>query len=262
MSERISMVEAFYGAIDEDGRLIRSRHGQLEFATTMAYIHRFAAKGARILEVGAGTGRYSIALAREGYDVTAVELVAHNLDVLRRNAAGLERLRAYQGDALDLSRFEDGAFDVTLVLGPLYHLYDEADVRGAIREAIRVTRRGGCILMAFLSVYAVLYANYLNGKLLAGLEENFDAEGGVRHFREQLFTGYDVAEFEALLAGEAVEHLATVATDGVLELAEGRGDFGLTDEGFEAYKRLHLKTCEKRELLGCSSHLLYVGRRI
>ena len=67
------MLRGFYDQADEDGRLRRSRHGQLEYCTTMAYIHRYAAPGAKILEVGAGTGRYSIALAKEGMDVNASE---------------------------------------------------------------------------------------------------------------------------------------------------------------------------------------------
>ena len=107
MSQRIHMVSGFYSSIDEDGRLVRSRHGQLEYATTMHYIRRYAAPGSQILEVGAGTGRYSVALARNGHALTAVELVQSNLEQLRRNAADLDNLHACQGDALDLSRFVD-----------------------------------------------------------------------------------------------------------------------------------------------------------
>ena len=83
MSTRKEIVSSFYGQYDEDGRTTRSRHGQLEYCTTMSFIHRYATKQSRILEVGAGTGRYSIALAKEGMDVTAVELVESNLAVLR-----------------------------------------------------------------------------------------------------------------------------------------------------------------------------------
>ena len=86
MSTRKEIVSSFYGQYDEDGRTARSRHGQLEFCTTMTYIHRYAARQSKILEVGAGTGRYSIALAREGMDVTAVEL-----DKLRYGAHVLEK---------------------------------------------------------------------------------------------------------------------------------------------------------------------------
>ena len=60
----------------------------------------------------------------EGYDVTAVELVKSNLEILRRNVAGLENITSYQGDAEDLSLFADNSFDAVLVLGPMYHLFE------------------------------------------------------------------------------------------------------------------------------------------
>ena len=261
MSKRIEIVNSFYNEIDEDGRLDRSRHGQMEYFTTMEYIHRFAQTGAKVLEIGAGTGRYSIALAKEGYEVTAVELVEHNLEVLKKNSSDLKNLQAYQGDALDLGRFADGEFDVTLVFGPIYHLYDKKDVHKALDEAIRVTKEDGVIFVAFLSVYAILFDNYLNGSLVEGIKENFTENYQVKHFEEQLFTGYDIVEFEELFAEKDVETLALAAVDSVLELAEGRKDFAMSDEEFEVFVKYHLATCEKRELLGCSSHLIYVCRK-
>ncbi len=264
MKERLKIVKGFYEEISEDDRLLRSRHGQLEYATTMEYIHRFLRPGAKVVELGAGTGRYSIALAKEGYDVTAVELVEKNLEVLRRNASALgkpTRLKALQGDATDLKDLPDEIYDVTLSLGPMYHLYDPGEVRKAIREAIRVTKPGGVILVAFLSVYAILFDNYLKDTLHDGLLENFDEKYRTRHYAEQLFTGYDVIEFEELFLSEPVEHLTTAAADTVLELAEDRTDFSMSDEAFSEFLRYHLATCEKRELLGASSHLIYICRK-
>ncbi|EMB24954.1 hypothetical protein HMPREF9723_00185 [Treponema denticola OTK] len=101
MSKRIEILRLFYDDIDEDSRLNISRQGQLEYLTTMNYIHCYAKAGAKILEIGAGTGRYSIALAKEGYNVTAVELVESNLEVLKNNSTGIENIISYQGDALN-----------------------------------------------------------------------------------------------------------------------------------------------------------------
>lgn len=261
MSKRIEIINSFYNYIDEDVRLDHSRHGQMEYITTMEYIHRFAETGAKILEIGAGTGRYSIALAKEGYQVTSVELVESNLEVLKKNSSGLNNLQAFQGDALNLGRFADNEFDVTLVFGPMYHLYEKKDVHKALDEAIRVTKEDGIILVAFLSVYAILFDNYLNGSLIEGIKENFDEHYNVKHFEEQLFTGYDIVEFENLFEGKKVEHLKTVAVDSILELAEGRKDFAISEEELEAFAKYHLATCEKRELLGASSHLLYICKK-
>jgi len=261
MSKRMEIVSSFYDEIDEDSRLNKSRHGQLEYRTTMEYIHRYAKPGAKVLEVGAGTGRYSIALAKEGHEVTAVELVESNLEVLRKNSSDVKNIISYQGDALNLSRFEENQFDVTLLFGPMYHLYEKEDVHKAIEEAIRVTKNDGIILVAFLSVYAIMNNNYLDGTFVAGVEENFDDRFKVKHFEEQLFTGYDIVEFEQLFESHKTKHLTTAAADNILELAEGRADFQMSEEAFELFVKYHLATCEKRELLGSSSHLLYICKK-
>ena len=258
MSTRVKMISDFYAKSDEDKRLERSRRGQLEYYTTMEYIHRYADSGAKILEVGAGTGRYSVALAKEGFDVTSVELVESNLEQLRKNSAGIANIRAFQGDATNLSDFAEESFDMTLVLGPMYHLYDKGDINRAIDEAVRVTKKDGIILFAFISVFGIMFANYLNERWADGEEENFTKEYKIRHFEEQMFTGYDIPEFESLFEQKPVSHIATVNTDGILEVAEDRPDFYLSDTDFDAFKKWHLAFAEKRELLGTASHLLYI----
>ena len=259
--ERTEIMNIIYSSQSEDTRLTRSRHGQLEYLTTMNYLHKLVPSGSRILEVGAGTGRYSVALAREGYDVTAVELVANNLDILRQNAIGLENITSYQGDAENLSLFADNSFDAVLVLGPMYHLFERAEQHKALDEAIRVSKPGGIIMVAFLSIYSIMYNNYLSGNFRAGLEENFDVGFRVKHFTEQGFTGFDIEEFEELFSEKPIQKTALVGTDSVLELAEDVPGFYVSDEDFRLFSEFHLKNCEKRELLGSQSHLLYICRK-
>lgn len=262
MRTRMEIVSGFYDQSDEDNRLQTTRHGQLEYAVTMRYIHRFTAPGANVLEVGAGTGRYSIALAKEGMNVTAVELVKSNLEVLRKNSQGIERIRSFQGDATDLRRFEDRSFDVTLVLGPLYHLYEAEDVHKAIDEAIRVTKKNGVILFSFISVFGIMYANYLSGNWAFGQQENFTKDYKVKHFKEQLFTGYDVVEFEKLFEEKPVQWITTTGTDGLLEPVEARSDFSISESDFRLFVDWYLAFSEKRELLGNTNHLLYICRKL
>lgn len=252
----------FYDEYREDVRLSKSRHGQLEYLTTMHYVHKMLPENAKILEVGAGTGRYSIALAKEGYEVTSIELAANNLEILQKNSRDIKNINVFQGDALNLSQLKDNTYDLTLVLGPLYHLYEKQDQIRALKEAIRVTKNNGIIMIAFLSVHAILFDNYLQGNLRSGIDENFTTEYQVKHFTEQLFTGFNIDEFESLFEDMPVEWITTAATDSILELAEGRSDFTMSDDDFEAFTKYHLCHCEKRELLGCSSHLLYICRKL
>ena len=68
----------YYSNYDEEGRLL-SRHGSVEFLTTTRYIDKYLSKGMKILEVGAGTGRYSLNYARKGYQVEAIEPLLQSL---------------------------------------------------------------------------------------------------------------------------------------------------------------------------------------
>ncbi|WP_026493981.1 GNAT family N-acetyltransferase [Butyrivibrio sp. XPD2006] len=258
---REEIIGKFYTQYDEDTRLERSVHGRLEFETTMNYIHRYARKGSKVLEIGAGTGRYSIALAKEGIDVTAVELVDKNLSILKERSKDTDNLKAYQGDATRLDAFADESFDVTLVFGPMYHLYDAEEVNKAIDEAIRVTKKDGVILFAFISVFAIMYANYFYGNWGEGQEENFTEDYRIRHFKEQLFTGYDITEFEDLFKDKPVTWITTTGVDGLLEPIEHRADFKVSEEDFKKLADWYLAFSEKRELLGHTNHLLYICRK-
>lgn len=258
---REEIVSKFYTQYEEDDRLERSVHGRLEYATTMNYIHRYADKNSKVLEIGAGTGRYSIALAKEGMDVTAVELVEKNLEVLKAHSMGIDNIRSLQGDATRLEKLADDSFDVTLVFGPLYHLYETDEVNKAIDEAIRVTKPGGVILFAFISVYAIMYSNYFYANWASGQEENFTDDYEIRHFKEQLFTGYDIAEFEQLFDGKRVSWITTTGVDGLLEPIEHRADFSVSEEDFDKLFDWYLNFSEKRELLGSTNHLLYICRK-
>ena len=131
----------------------------------------------------------------------------------------------------------------------------------AIDEAIRVTKPRGVIMFAFISVFAIMYANYFYGNWTFGQEENFTNDYRVRHFKEQLFTGYDIAEFEGLLHEKPVEWITTTGVDGLLEPIEMRPDFSLSDGDFKALAEWYLTFSEKRELLGTTNHLLYICRK-
>lgn len=261
MNHRMEILNRFYRDFDEDSRLTKTRQGQLEFLTTMHYIDKLVPAGTSILEVGAGTGRYSVALADAGYQVAALELLEHNFDRLEKRSRGSKNLTAYLGDAVDLSCFADNSFTATLVLGPLYHLYEADEIKRAIHEAVRVTKPGGVIFAAYLSVYAIIFNNYLENTLPEGLAAYYADNGTISHRPDQLFTGYDMTEFEALFADTETDYITTVSADGNMEFFEFVAGLEFDDELFDIFADYHLKVCEKRELLGYSGHLIYICRK-
>lgn len=254
----------FYQSYDEDSRLT-SRHGSVEFLTTMRYIERYLKPGDRILEIGAGTGRYSHALARRGYAVDAVELVQHNIDVFQKNTLATENVSISQGNALDLSAFLDNQYDITLLLGPLYHLYTPEDKRQAIREAIRVTRQGGIIFAAYVISDGCLVdegfqrgsinvAEYIRAGLLDG--ETFAAKSEPK----DLFELVRKEDIDALMAVFGVKRLHYVAADGCALLLREAID-AMDEDTFHLYLNYHFATCEREDLVGITSHAVDVFQK-
>ena len=140
MDEKEKIIVNYNNDYDEDARLMKDNAHKVEYITTTKYIEKYLKEGDRILEIGAGTGRYSINYAQKGYQVDSVELVSKNLEILKSKITKEMNITALQGNCLNLHMYEDNTFDITLVLGPMYHLYDDADINKAIKEAIRVTK--------------------------------------------------------------------------------------------------------------------------
>lgn len=254
----------FYNSHDEDSRLT-TRHGTVEFLTTMRYIEKYISSGACVLEIGAGTGRYSHALARQGYKVDAVELVEHNIEVFRENTLPTEDITIMQGNALDLSAIPDNRYDITLLLGPLYHLYHDEDKRRALSEAIRVTKKGGVIFAAYVISDGSLIdegfhrkkfnvADYIKNGLLN--PETFAAKSEPK----DLFELVRKEDIDELMTAFSTTRLHYVAADGYSELLRETID-KMDNNIFELYLKYHFAICERADMVGATSHALDIFKK-
>lgn len=253
-----SYLNEYYSRYDEEGRLL-SRHGQVEYLTTMKYIREslVGLSDPAVLELGAGTGRYSVTLAKQGVHVTAVELIEHNLAQLRSKLDGTEPITAVQGNAMDLSFLPDEAFDLTMLLGPMYHLYTREDKLRALSEAVRVTKPGGRILVAYCMndptvVQYVFWLNHLREVMdLHMLTADWHCISEPKDLFELVRTE-DIASLDAELP---VKRLKLVATDGATNYQREFID-AMDDATFEKWMDYHLAICERQDLIGASHHTL------
>jgi ubiquinone/menaquinone biosynthesis C-methylase UbiE len=252
----------YYNNYDEEGRLT-SKHGKIEFLTTMKYINKFLKKGMRVLEVGAGTGRYSLAIAEKGFQVDAVELIEHNIDIFKSKITGNCNINVIQGNAIDLSCYNDETFDITLVLGPLYHLFKDEDKKQAISEAIRVTKKGGVVFISYCMNDATIIGwGFQKGNILEGIETGIVDRETFKCLSNPslLFEMYRKEEIDKLMAAYDVERLHFVATDLVTNHMRSTID-EMDEKMFETYLNYHFSICERADLVGITHHSLDIFRK-
>ncbi len=257
IQEDSEQVNQLYEKINEDTRLNRSKAGRVEFLTNVRYIERYLKPGAKILDLGAGTGEYSLYFARKGYSVSALELADANIRVFRSKLRPEDSVELVQGNALDLSRYPSDSFDVVLVFGPLYHLHREEDRRRCIAEAMRVCKKDGAIFFAFINHDMVMLTelNYNPQHF-----RNGDYQKDTLRLNDFPFVFFTSEEARAQLQAAGVELLHEVASDGASELMETQIS-AMDEESYRQYLRFHWYICEKPEFFGMTNHMLFVGRK-
>lgn len=259
-------LELYYNKFNEEKRL-DSRHGQVEFITSMKYIHKYLnvieqdkpKSEIKILDVGAATGRYSVPLAEEGYDVTAVELVKHNLARLKAKGSSV---KAYQGNAMRLKRFEDNSFDAVLVFGPMYHLHEKEEKMKALSEAKRVVRPGGIVFVAYIMneysfiTYAIKEKHIKEAMEQGMLDEKFHCTKSAN----ELYSFVRTEDIENLNQEAGLERVQLIAADGAANYIRPFLN-ALDEEEFRYFIEYHLATCERADLMGASGHLVDILRK-
>lgn len=252
-----ALVQEVYRRFNEDTRLTKSKAAQVEFLTTVRYIERYLTPGAKILDIGAGAGEYSLHFARKGYDVCALELADSNIDAFRKKLRPDDSIELVQGNALNLGRYEDESFDIVLLFGPLYHLHDDKDKLQCIAEAKRVCKQDGKIFFAFISndIVVLTMQQVQQDYLINGA---YDKETFRLH--DFPFVFHTVPRCRELLSAGGIRILHEVASDGLSELLQEMIN-GLDDESYAQYLRYHFYICEKPECIGLSNHLLFVGEK-
>ena len=260
--DTLNVISKFYEEYDEENRLC-SRHGMVEFLTTTRYIDKYLRPGMKILEIGAATGRYSHHYARQGYTVDAVELVEHNISLFRENTLPSEQVSIVQGNAKDLTGFQTDAYDITLLLGPMYHLFNQEDKLRALSEAIRVTKKGGVIFGAYcMGDASILLYGFGRGQIHNIIEKCMLDPVTFHTFSKpwDLFELHRKEDIDALREHFPVRQLHFIASDGYTNHMRETVD-SMDDRTYEIFVKYHLATCERQDMIGYSHHTLDIFRK-
>lgn len=247
----------YYNKFNEDKRLTR-KHAKIEYLTSIYYLEKYLNKfnNPKIIDIGAGTGAYSLYLFDKGFDVTAVELVKHNLKVIQSKN---KNIKSVLGNATNLNKFKDNTFDITILFGPMYHLLTIDEKIKALNEAKRITKTGGYIFISYcMNEYAIIKHGFIDGfitKSSSLIDENF------KIIKDELYSYVRLEDIDYLKDKLNLKRSLIISQDGPAEYLKKEIN-KMTEEEFNLFLNYHLKTCERPELLGAGRHILDILKKV
>jgi len=242
---------------------------QLEWDLTWKFLNEYLPPTGHILDIGSGTGKYSVALAQRGYHVTGIDLSKPLLDkaIRRAQETGVEdRIVFIHGDARSLKDLITRRYDAVLLMGPLYHLTCLENRERVVQQVCDSLQNEGVLFSAFLSKYGI-FSEVLKEYpewILHKDQVDFLMHHGIDspHTAADRFQGYyaTIDEIFTLHTRNGITPIALGATKPVI---------GSDDESYNRLKGtlrkdwLHFlySICREEHSLGASSHLLFVGRK-
>lgn len=276
------IVRKYYDEVAEREwkRLFEDAYHKLEFIVTTHYLDKnLPKKGGLVLDAGSGPGRYTIYLAKKGFNVFLLDLSPRCLEIAKREIerAGVEDRvsKIVEGSVADLQGFDDKLFDAVLCLGgPLSHLLDQSEREKAAKEIVRVAKRGAPIFISVFSRYGVFRAflQLTPDEITDPSHEelfNYGVHRGhpTPHKGGRGFSKVDAYfflpnEVKDLFENVGVETLEMVSCEGLSSrLQEATNRLYRKKEKWNRWLKLVLETCDDPSILGMGDHILYVGRK-
>lgn len=262
----MNAVEHFYNTHVENEWTRLDRH-RTEFAVTMrAFADYLPRPPAAVTDIGGGPGRYSLALAAQGYAVTLVDLSQSELDFARAQAVELElELAGYVcANALDLGVLPAGDFDAVLLMGPLYHLLEAEQRCRAVLEVRRLLKPGGVLCATVITRYApIRWSAALNPEWIVSGRDQCDALLTTGRMRGPNFTDAYYAhpsEVRSLFEDAGFTTLDIIGVEGVVARLEDRVN-ALDAERWQAWVEMNYRIGKDPAMHGAADHMLYMGRQ-
>lgn len=242
----------YYNKFNEKKRL-KTRHGEIEFYVTTSYINKYLKKENKIIDIGAGTGAYSNYYEKKGYNITAIELVKHNIREIEKN----KNIKCYSLNATNLKGIESNYYDVTLLLGPMYHLLSDKEKEKALSEAKRVTKRNGYIFICYcLKDFAILKHGFIDNHI----DEIKDIEKDTITDKDNLYSFVSIDYINKLRKKLNLKEIEMISQEGPTEYF--RKEINKMDEKtFNIYKEYILKNSNNKNMLDYSRHIIDITKK-
>lgn len=260
----MNKIEEFYNKFNEDKRL-KTRHGRVEYEVTMHYIMKYMDElhSKSIIDIGAGAGAYTVPLLDKADEIIAIDVVRYNLGRLKQNAEKVmsnyeDILTCYKRDARKLRGIDDNIVDITLLLGPMYHLSTLEDRRKALKEAIRVTKSGGIIFVAYImNEYGVLMHGFNEHTILDDIKSGAVDDSFHINNDDRIYSFVRLEDIDKINEGQDVTRETIFSPDGLANHFRPMLN-SLSEEEFKVFIEYQKKISARTDMLGFSAHTVDV----
>lgn len=257
---------------NEWNRLFVSPYRRLEYEVILHFLGQYLPPQGHILDLGGGPGRYTIALARQGYTVTLVDVAEANIRLARQKIErqGLKAQVAQMrvADARELSFLQNESFDAVLCMGPLYHLPQKQDRLQCLHECHRVLKPDSPLFLTLLPRGSYLRDALRSGNFYNSIHESpqvFEQIFRQGHSPEaqvpnMYFCSLD--EIPATLADTGFELDILASTHGFASFMDEQVNaLAKNPEAWNALLHWVITTCTDPNALSAAEHLLAVGTK-
>jgi len=255
---------------DEWRRLIQDAYHRLEFQTTLHFLEKYLPEKGLILDAGSGPGRYTLELARRGYQVVMLDLTPANLAFARRQIKRLKLqdrvVSLVEGSIVDLSQFKDDSFDTIICLGgPLSHVVNRQQRVQAISELLRLAKADAPLFVSVMSrlsqlaVELALFQHEIEMPLFKEIRDTGDYHGGSGFTACHFFLPEELRQaFEnkgaAVLEMVGLEGIGAHQSRKINQLAKN-------ELRWKIWLETHYKTCTHPTVVGIAEHMLIVCKK-
>lgn len=266
-------IDEFYATAVEGEwkRLVKDTFHQLELNTTLKFLDKYLPNNGLVLDAGGGPGRYTVELAKKGYQMILLDITPELLEKAKRNIRrfGVKKniKQIVEGSITDLSIFGDETFDAVLCLGgPLSHVEGEENRRKSIIELVRVAKKGAPIFISVIGRLGVLLKmlKYWPDELaLTTHFENLWKNGDDDMWRGEYYCHFFLPdELSYLIENSGVEVLEKVGLEGLAHFHEDTQKVSKKfPQAWKNWLESHEVLCTYPSVYATSDHMLVIGKK-
>ncbi len=252
-------------------RLVKDPYHRLEFDTTLRFLEKYLPKRGLILDAGGGPGRYSIELAKRGYDVVLLDLVPEHLEFAKykiKEAKVQSKIKEIvAGTVTDLSTYKNNSFDAVICLGGVVsHVNPEKERKKAISELVRVAKKNAPIFVSVMGKLGTItqFKKWINEIEDTSHFKQFYLEGDDYQWNKGKAYAhfFELKEFNNLfgnkvniIANVGLEGLATPDAENFNEMAENN------KKAFKNWIEMHYALCTNPNVVEVSAHFMTIVKK-